>query len=442
MNLHASSLQANPKRRAEFLASLSSEESLALIYEWKFWARESQLAPAGDWVTWLLLAGRGFGKTRTGAEWVREQVESSTARRIALIGPTAADARDVMIEGESGILAISAPWNRPNYEPSKRRLTWSNGAIATAYSAEEPERLRGPQHDAAWCDELAAWAYPETWDMLQFGLRLGKQPRTVVTTTPKPLPIIRELLAAGEASVAVTRGRTSDNLRNLAPSFLKRVVAKYQGTRLGRQELDAEVIEEAEGALWTRTMIDGARACPPPREFLKRAVVAIDPAVSSGGLSALTGIVAAGVGRDDRGYLLADVSGRYSPAEWAKKAVKLYDDLKADRIVAEGNQGGEMVRHTIETERKNIPVRIVHASQSKQARAEPVAALSEQKRISFCGTFPELEDQLCTWVPLEGLPSPDRLDAMVWAFTDLMLGSAQDIGFAKPIVVTGPLPGV
>lgn len=359
-----------------------------------------------------------------------------------------------MVEGESGILATA--WaqdrdhkgqtiGRPLYEPSKRRLTWANGAIATTYSAEEPDRLRGPQHDAAWCDEIAAWCDPDAaWDMLMFGLRLGINPQAMVTTTPRPIPIVRELIAnsTGEMrTAAVTKAKTSDNRANLSPMFLTKIVAKYKGTRLGRQELDGEVIEQVEGALWTRDMIERSRGTYPDRASLKRVVVGVDPAASSGGASALTGIVAAGLGFDNRGYLLADVSGRYSPAEWARKALGLYDSLKADRIIAEGNQGGEMVRHTIRTESPNAPVRMVHASQSKQARAEPVAALSEQDRISFCGTFPELEDQLCTWAPLEGKPSPDRLDAMVWAFTDLMLGGAVAPAIVAPIVVSGSRPG-
>jgi len=356
-----------------------------------------------------------------------------------------------MVEGESGILAVS--WDkdkdvygqkigRPIYEPSKRRLTWESGAIATTYSAEEPDRLRGPQHDALWADELAAWADPEaTWDMAMFGLRLGTNPQAMVTTTPRPIPILREMLrnsVGDNRTVAVSRATTYDNKANLAPSFLTKIVAKYQGTRLGRQELSGELIEEVEGALWNRGMIERNRVSVLPD--MKRIVVAIDPAVSSGGESALTGIIAAGLGVDDKGYLLADKSGRYSPGAWAKAAIALYDELGADRIVAEGNQGGEMVRHTLTTERKNLPIRIVHASNAKQARAEPVAALSEQDRLKHHGTLPELEDQLCTWAPLEGLPSPDRLDAMVWAFTDLMLGGGRDAVIAAPIIITAPRP--
>jgi phage terminase large subunit-like protein len=438
----------------EILCGLSDAEADALLHDWPRWSRTEQRAPDGAWQTWLYLAGRGAGKTRSGAEWVRAKIKSG-CRRIALIAPTAADAREVMVEGQSGILSTAWAQDRdaqggamgtPVYEPSKRRLTWANGAIATTYSAEEPDRLRGPQHDALWADELAAWADPDhAWDMAMFGLRLGTHPQAMVTTTPRPIPIVREMLAQAEeadASVVITRGRTHDNMLNLAPSFLHRIVRKYEGTRLGRQELDAEVIDEVPGALWTRDAIEAARLTT-VLPLMKRTVIAIDPATSSGGQSALTGIVGCGLGFDNKGYVLADRSGRYSPGEWANAALSLYDALQADRIVAEGNQGGEMVRHTLTTVRANAPVRIVFARHGKQARAEPVAALSEQRRIVFAGVFAELEDQLCTWAPLEGLASPDRLDAFVWGFTDLMLSGAAAPVLAGPILVTGerPSPG-
>lgn len=405
-------------------------------------ARPDQLAPKGDWDYWLFLAGRGAGKTRSGAEWVRAQVRAGYSR-IGLIAPTAADAREVMVQGESGILAVS--WEhdrdhkgnligRPEYQPSLRRLTWANGAVATTYSAEEPDRLRGPQHDRLWCDEVAAWNGgdpDEAWDMAMFGLRLGDAPKAMISTTPRPIPLIRELIASPRC--IVTKATTAANRANLASTFLTQIVSKYEGTRLGRQELDGELIEEVEGALWTRAMIERSRVSVPPD--LVRVVVAVDPAVSSGDTSALTGIVAAGVDTNGRGYVLRDVSGRYTPDGWARRAIAVYDELKADRIVAEGNQGGDMVRHTLETVRSNIPIRVVHASKGKQARAEPVSALYEQGRVSHVGAFPELEDQLCTWEPLSGKASPDRLDAMVWAFTELMVGAPAAIPVVMPYSV-------
>lgn len=423
--------------RRKALASLTDDQCRQLLHDWRFFARESQVAPPDRkddgtlWQIWLILAGRGFGKTRTGAEWIREQIKAG-AGRVHLVAPTASDARDVMVEGESGLLAVC--WagdraangdmlGRPSYEPSKRRLTWANGAIATLFSAEEPERLRGPQAGVMWADELAAWKYMrETWDMAMFGLRLGDRPRVCITTTPKPVSLLRELIK--DKRTVVTRGSTFDNAANLAPTFLQSVRDKYEGTRLGRQELHAELLEESEGALWTRDMIEQARLSGAPPAF-KRVVVAIDPAVTAKAESNLTGIVVAGLGVDGRGYVLADVTGRYSPDGWAKAALRAFDHWNADRIVAEGNQGGDLVRHTIHTERRTAPVTIVHAKQGKNARAEPVQALYEQGRISHAGQFAELEDQMCTWEPLGDMPSPDRLDAMVWALTSLMLGNPE-----------------
>jgi phage terminase large subunit-like protein len=362
-------------------------------------------------------AGRGWGKTRTGAEWVRSI--SRPGARIALVGPTAADVRDVMIEGESGILAVCDTENVPVYEPSKRRLTWPNGAIATAYSAEEPDRLRGPQHTHAWCDEAAAWARPDTWDMAMMGLRLGDHPQVVVTTTPRNVPLMRTIQAS--PGLIVTRGRTLDNAANLAPSFLTGLMARYKGTRLGRQELEGEDLNDNPDALWQRDAIDGTRVreAPDPR----RVVVAVDPAVTAKDDSDETGIVVAAIGVDGRGYVLADRSGRYKPDEWARVAMRAFDEFKADRIVAEGNQGGDMVAHVLRTAWADAPIRIVHASRGKVARAEPVAALYEQGRVSHVGAFPLLEDQLTGWSP--GGPSPDRLDALVWALTELFLGKGE-----------------
>lgn len=417
--------------QTRILKSLSDDEAAALEFDWRFWGRPNQIAPDGDWDGWLFNAGRGSGKTRAGAEWVRAKVKSG-ARSIALIAPTTADARKVMVEGESGLLSVCWEHDRtdagghiglPSYEPSNREVRWANGAIATTFSAEEPERLRGPAHDVIWADELAAWKRTrETWDMAMFGLRVGNHPQVMVTTTPKPLSILRELIA--DNNTVLSTGTTYDNIAHLAPSFLRKMRKKYEGTRLGRQELLAEILAEAENALWSRDMIEAARHTGELPE-MKRIVVAVDPAITAKEDSDETGIIAAGLGKDDCGYVLRDVSGRYSPGKWARKTVALFKDIEADRIVAEGNQGGEMVRHTIQTEWPNAPVTIVHASRGKAARAEPVAALYEQGRVKHVGHLMELEDQLVNWEPLSGMASPDRLDALVWALTDLMIGKSR-----------------
>jgi phage terminase large subunit-like protein len=456
----ASLLRKNKIDPEKVLSSLTAEQIDEYLHDWSFQARPEQrpqpTMPDGPqmgepWQNWLYLAGRGAGKTRSGAEWIRQSVKDG-ARYIGIIAPTASDIRKVMIEGSSGILATAwekdedcygCHMGKPDYEPSKsHRLTWKNGAVAHAFTAEEPDRLRGPQHEKLWCDEVAAWHYAQdTWDMAMFGLRLGSNPQVMISTTPRPIPIIRELMRS--PNTLLTRSSSFQNRANLAPSFFDRIVAKYRDTRIGRQELNAELLEEMEGALWNRETIEkcalGLRFVP----HLNRIVVAVDPAITENPTSNLTGIVAAGIGADGAGYVLSDRSGRYSPDAWAKEAVRLYEELHADRIVAEGNQGGNMVRHTIETVSKNVPITIVHASRSKQARAEPVAALYEQNRIFHVQPFPELEDQLCTWEPLSGDPSPDRLDALVWAITALMLGSVETIPFVAPIMIGSPrmIPG-
>lgn len=394
------------------------QAALAARAAWINKARPAQLTPDGDWATWLILAGRGWGKTRTGAEDAAWYGQTKPGSRIAVIAPTYADARDTCIEGESGLRAVLPhqcieAWNR-----SLGELVLTNETRFKLFGAEEPDRLRGPQHHRAWCDELGAWRYAETWDQLLFGLRLGENPRVVVTTTPKPTPLIRAL--AKNKTTKLTRGSTFDNASNLAPSALAQLREKYEGTRLGRQELNAEILEEAEGALWNRAMIERARLIGKAPQ-MKRIVVGVDPAVTAKAESNLTGIVAAGLGQDGRGYVLADGSGRFSPDGWARKAVALFQNLKADRFIAEGNQGGDMVRHTITSVMSNAPITIVHASRGKQARAEPIAALYEQNRIGHVANFVELEDQMCTWEPLGDLPSPDRIDALVWALTALML---------------------
>ena len=404
-------------QRIEVLKSLSDDDAEEILETWEFWARPEQLAPKGNWRIWLILAGRGYGKTRCGAEWVHKQIKNGKTR-IALVGETKADVRDVMVEGESGILATARRKNRPLYEPSKRRLTWPNGAIAICYSGDEPDQLRGPQHDGAWLDELSKYRYAEeTWSNLDLGLRLGENPQVVITTTPRPLQILKDLV--NDPLTHLTKGSTYDNLHNLADSFAKRIIARYEGTRLGRQELHAEILDDIVGALWQRTDIEENRIKNPP-DYFERIVVGVDPAVTSGEEADETGIIVAGqIG--DRGYILEDVSGKYSPQEWAIKAIQIYYKYSADRIVAEVNQGGDMVEHTIRTVDKNVSFKAVRAARGKILRAEPIAALYEQGRIHHCGNFAELEDQLCTYTH-ETRESPDRLDALVWGLTDLFIG--------------------
>lgn len=425
------------EQRISTLGSLTEEQKASLRWNWRFWAREEQLEPEGDWLTWLILAGRGFGKTRTLAETVRGWACGSTPlaggryKRIALIAETAADARDVIVEGESGLLAVHPRDFRPQYEPSKRRLTWPNGAVATLYNATEPDQLRGPQHDAAACDELAKWREADdTWANLMLGLRLGAAPRCVVATTPRPIALLRKLIA--DAKTVTTRGRTADNAVNLAEPFLKTVEERYGGTRLGRQELEGEMLDDMPGALWKRAWLDEGRR--PKPEALQRVVVAIDPAASAGETADETGIVVAGVAEDPdkirRGYVLEDCSVRGSPEEWARAAVAAYDRWDADRIIAEANNGGEMIQTVIRTVRPGMMVELVHASRGKAVRAEPISALFEQQRVHLCGSFPELEDQLCSFTPWidRAKGSPDRADAMVWALSALF-----DRMNAKPI---------
>jgi predicted phage terminase large subunit-like protein len=388
----------------------------AARYDWRAKARPEQIAPSGSWRTWLILAGRGWGKSRSGAEWVREQVMKHGARRVALVARTAADVRDVIVEGESGLLAISPPSERPVWEPSRRRLTWPNGAIATTYSADVPDQLRGPQHDAAWADELAAWQYPDAWTQLLLGLRLGGDPRVVVTTTPRPTPIIRDL--ASQPTTHVTRGATRDNAANLAPQFLDAIVRRYEGTRLGRQELDGEILDDNPGALWKRDGIDAARVRVAPD--LRRVVVGVDPAVTSNAASDETGIIVAGLGFDGRYYVIGDYSGRYSPEQWASRVVQAYRDHKADRVVAERNQGGDLVERNLRTVDRSLPVTTVHAKRAKALRAEPVSSLYEQARVSHVGALAALEDQMTAWDPSGDDESPDRVDALVYAMTELM----------------------
>ena len=417
------------EREAEF-AKLDRATLASLRTFWPLHARPAQLAPPGNWLTWLILAGRGFGKTRTGAEWIRQNVCGPTPlqggkyRNIAVIAETAADARDVMIEGPSGILAVHPKDFRPLYEPSKRRITWPNGTSATVFNATEPDQLRGPEHDLAWGDELCKWAYArETFDQMMFGLRQGNPPRCLITTTPRPIPVLRDIVA-DEATV-ITKGITLDNADNLAPSFVRTIRRKYEGTRLGRQEIMAEILDDYPGALWTRLVLDDCRVKKEKLPDMARVVVGVDPSGTSGDddEGADIGIVVAGRGVDGRGYVLADFTCKLSPDGWARRAVTAYHAHNADRIVAETNYGGAMVKAVIKTADATVPYKEVHASRGKVQRAEPIAAMFEQGRCHMVGGFAELEDEmvLMTSSGYVGEGSPNRVDAMVWALTELML---------------------
>ncbi len=428
---------AAPQIRTEFLDSLSDEALAALPYLFEFWALPHQLPPEGNWRSWVVMGGRGAGKTRAGAEWVRSMVEGALpedhgrARRIALVGETFDQVRDVMIFGDSGILAVSPPDRRPEWQATRRRLVWPNGAIAEAHSASSPEGLRGPQFDAAWVDELAKWKQAEeAWDMLQFGLRLGKMPQQVVTTTPRNVAVLKQILSA--PSSVVTSAPTEANRAHLADNFLADVRARYGNTSLGRQELDGVLLDDIEGALWTREILDGSRVVDVPD--LDRVVVAVDPAVSSGKSSDACGIVVVGAQlqgppEDWRAYVLEDatISGA-SPRGWAEAAVAAFERHEADKIVAEINQGGDLVEQLIRQVAPLTPFGALRASRGKVARAEPVAALYEQGRVRHAGELSALEDQMVmlTTQGFQGRGSPDRVDALVWAIKELMLSGQGD----------------
>ncbi len=389
---------------------------------------ESEGATKNSWTVWLILGGRGSGKTRSGAEWVRAKAIGDGVKgdgvRIALVGKTMGDVRSVMVEGVSGLLAIHPDHQRPHYEPSKRRITWPNGAIAELFSADERDGLRGPQFTAAWCDEVAKWHEAgKAWDMLQFALRLGDHPQVVATTTPRPLAFLKKVIA-DEATVT-TRLATADNALNLAPAFLAEMTRRYAGSDIGRQELNGEVVEAMQGGLWRRDWIEAARCDRAPE--MRRVIVALDPPVTATVSSDACGIIVAGLGVDGRAYVLADrtVQGR-EPQAWAQAALAAYDDFDADRMVAEVNQGGDLVVAVLQQFRQNLPVVKVRATRGKWVRAEPVAALYAAGRVAHAGVFAALEDQLCAF-GADGTvrgKSPDRADALVWALTELMLSDA------------------
>ncbi len=419
-------------QRDELIGKLPKALQVGLLHQWRgYKARPNQLRPgtAGasddrkDWRYWLLQAGRGAGKTRTGAETIRE-AEAEGVRLFHLIAPTAADVRNVMIEGPGGLLSCYPPSNRPTYHSTRNLVTWPSGAIALTFSAEEPERLRGPQCEFAWCDEIAAWRYGiDVWDQMNFGLRLGTDPRAVLTSTPKPTDLFKAVVK--HPKTVITRGSTYENRSNLAAGFFEDIISKYEGTRLGRQELMAELLEDIPGALWQRWMIDNARVTLDKVPRLIRVVVAIDPAVTAGEDSDETGIGVVGLGVDGRLYVLADDSQRSSPNTWARAACKLFLKWDCDRIIAEVNNGGDLVEMNLRAIHRDIPYRAVRASRGKATRAEPVAALYEQGRVSHVGFFGELEDQLCGYVPGVTEKSPDRLDWLVWAIYDLVIAPAE-----------------
>lgn len=426
---------APAETRERFLDELGEGGLLALPYLFEFWALPHQLPPEGDWRAWVILGGRGAGKTRAGAEWVRAQVEGACpldpgrARRVALVGDTFDQVRDVMVMGESGILAASPPDRRPRWKAGERKLVWPNGAEAQAFSAQDPEMLRGPQFDAAWADELGKWKKAQgVWDMLQFALRLGERPQVCVTTTPRSQPVLAELLEA--PSTVTTHAPTEANRANLAASFLDEVRRRYAGTRMARQELDGVLLADVEGALWSSAALDGLRVEAAPA--LDRVVVALDPSVSGGRDADACGIVVAGATmqgppQDWRAYVLADLTVQgLGPAGWARAAISAMERFGAERLVAEVNQGGKLVEEVLRGVDPLVPYRAVHAARGKAARAEPVAALYEQGRVRHLGGLARLEEQMCQMTPwgFQGQGSPDRVDALVWALHELMVQPA------------------
>ena len=418
----ANLVDLNLDTRVRLLEEMTPLECAQLIHDWTFWARDDQAPPPGDWIIWLILAGRGAGKTRAGAEAVRGWVQ--TYPIVNLIGATIADARDIMVRGESGILACCRRDERPRFFAADLRLEWPNGAVSSLFSAEEPDRLRGKQHMKLWCDELAAWRQPDAFDQAMLGLRLGDKPQAIVTTTPRPSKIIKAL-AAGKDTI-VTRGSTFDNRAHLARAFFERITARYKGRAIGRQELFAEIVEEAPGALWTRALIERQRVAPEaaPKEFAE-IVVAVDPPARSGSKSDECGLVVAAKAESGLFYVLADLTSQgETPGAWGARVGAAFRGFNANRVVAEINNGGDMVAEVLRQSEPNLPVRAVHATRGKFLRAEPIAAAYERGLVFHIGAFAKLEDQLCALTPdfdrrAMGF-SPDRADALVWALADLL----------------------
>lgn len=419
-------LAMSAEERLRCLSELSAAERAEMAHDWPLWAREGQLAPDGDWRLWLVMAGRGFGKTRMGAEWVRSVAQSDPSARIALVAASLGEARSVMVEGESGLLRCCPSRRRPRFEPSLRRVVWPNGAVATLYSAAEPDSMRGPQHSHAWCDEIAKWDNSGTraelaWDNMLMGLRLGDAPQAMATTTPRAVPLLTRLL--GDEDVVVTRGRTEDNRANLPGRYIRDIRRSLGSALLARQELDGEMLLDHAGALWTRALIEQCRE-PSASSAPVRTVVGVDPPASAGGDAC--GIVVVALGEDGVARVLADATvARAGPERWARAVAETAEHWNADRVVAEANQGGAMVESVLRAASIALPLRLVHATRGKSARAEPVAALYETGRVRHCGQFAALEDQLCGLIAGGAYQgpgrSPDRADACVWALTELML---------------------
>lgn len=425
-------MQEDASVRQRVADALNDEERAEFPFHWSYFARPAQLAPPGNWRIWLVMAGRGFGKTRAGAEWVRTIAETHSEARIALVAASLSEARAVMVEGESGIIACCPPERRPVFEASLRRLRFPNGAQVQLYSAREPEALRGPQHSHAWCDEIGKWPLSRDratrcWDNLLMGLRLGRDPRAMVTTTPRTVPLVQRLLdQQSDGSTVVTRGSTFDNAHNLPVRFLSAMEQEFAGSELARQEIGGELLRDIEGALWSRSLIAATREATTRCEY-RRVVVAVDPPASAEGDDC--GIIVAALGEDGIAQVLADCSvAKARPDQWANAVANAAEQWSADRVIAEANQGGAMVESVLRAANSVLPIKLVHASRGKVARAEPVAALYAAGRVRHCASFPKLEDQLCGLMTggdyVGPGRSPDRADALVWALTELMLGQS------------------
>ena len=410
----------------ELLKTISTPEVPHLNQDFWLNARREQLPPEGNWLIWIIMAGRGFGKTYAGANWLIEGHLNGTLINSGIVAATATDLRRYCIDGPSGVIAQAPEYFKPKHVPSKVKLEWPNGTITDLFSSEKPARIRGPNLDGVWCDELSWWMrVEECWDNLDFSLRFGKNPQRVITMTPRPIKLVRQIIK--EDDVVITRGVTSDNAANLAASFLQRIQKKHGGTRLGRQELSGELLEDAEGALWKMDQLDQIRTYDDPPK-LTRTVVALDPSASSGEDADEAGIVVSGKDKQNRGHVIADHSLRGTPNEWGRKAIWAYHEYNANIIVAEKNQGGEMITEVLNNIDKSVPVKLVHASQGKVARAEPVSILYEKYQIDHHGLFRELEDEMVNFVPNDVTESPNRVDALVWGLTELFIKARPKAG--------------